>query len=380
MQSPSVTILHVPYQTRGGEDVHVEFLCSAYRQLGWSVSLLPMDRKPARLNFFRALGSLFFRTPLPPLAQALANSNPNLLHLHNIFPEYGPSLLRFLLRKKIPVAMTMHNHRFYCTNGLALRLNQTCKLCAYSPLPWRALLYNCNQSWTRSIYYALAIGMIRLNNLWDRCARKFIVASPYMKAELMRFGISESKIAEILFPPGMESENLATPANFDYDIVYAGRLSPEKGIHVLLQTIRAAPDLRFAIIGDGALAPEIIAAKLNNLSFLTGKTHSETLDIIRRSRIGVLPSICNESLSLFAMEVFYLGKRCVIADNESTRWLGKDFPGTLAASGNAQDLLRALRETLKMPAIEPQALAIIRDRLSTAKFCEGIDKVLREII
>src|SRR5690606_23743684 len=53
-----VGLLHVPYQVRGGEDIHVELLAQTYREIGAEIVLIPQERIPPRLNLQTVTKSL----------------------------------------------------------------------------------------------------------------------------------------------------------------------------------------------------------------------------------------------------------------------------------------------------------------------------------
>jgi glycosyltransferase involved in cell wall biosynthesis len=275
--------------------------------------------------------------------------------------------------------MTIHNHRFFCTNGLALRNGKVCKDCFSTPSPWKALIHNCNDSFSRTAYHFLALSQIRQNNLLLDAVRFFIAPSPYIATELELFGIPHNRIRMIMHPLDIPSPDATT---IKYDAIYAGRLSQEKGIAVLLKTIALAPELRFAIVGDGPLASQVdsFSKTHSNLSYFPHRNHSEALSLIAQSRVGILPSICNEILSLFAMEVFIQGKSCVVADQDSMRWFqGGEFPGVLARSGDAKDFVRALKVALAKPNLSAENKTELKKKLAPQRFSTELANLVAEL-
>lgn len=380
MSKKKVLLVHVPYQVRGGEDIHVQMLASAYAEIGVITVCLPESREPPRSLGIQAAASLLPGDHSAEFERALGEHRPDLIHLHNIFPTLGPRFLRRLKTAGLPVVMTVHNHRFFCTNGLALRDGKSCKLCFHSTVPWKSLVHNCNRDWKRTAYYTAALGEIRAANLLEEAVDRFIAPSPYIQGALERFGIPTGKIRHILHPT--VNPPPATRANPEFDVIYAGRLSHEKGIAVLLDAIERLPDIRFAIVGDGPeeASVRLAAKRAPQLAYFPQRTHHEALALIAKSRIGVLPSICNEILSLFALEVFFQGKRCVVSDSDSMRWFeGGSFPGCLAKTGDAADLARAIRATLALPELSAAESARIRDQLGMRRFCGELRALVDEL-
>lgn len=380
-----VTIVHVPYQHRGGEDIHVEVLAKAYQELGYQVSFYPAEREPQPVSLKTALGTI---TPLSAPGGTLTEwtgfferARPDFLHLHNIFPTLGPQFLKWIIQTKTQAVMTVHNHRFYCTNGLALRDGKICKLCLDSPWMWRPAWFNCNDDRQKSIYHSIALTEIRTQNLYDRAISYFLAPSPYIREELKKLGISALKIQNLRNPVSDTRPDSSTTQSFD--VCYAGRLSTEKGIENLLKLVAARPALKFAIGGGGPWADRVKEAtqELKNLYYLGSLTHAQVLGMIQNSKVSILPSICNEILPTFVLESFYLGKRCVVPDLDSTRWLAQgEYPGILSNPQNPMDLARGIDEALAMPPIEDKARQGLKLALSFGVFRDNLGNFVDKLV
>lgn len=367
-----VLIAHVPYGHRGGEDVHVDALARAYRELGIEVVFFPEDRSPPK----RLLGASA-RSLAPGsgdaegFARFFGRTMPDFIHLHNAFPLLGPRFFRWILKRDASLVMTVHNHRFFCTNGLALRDGRVCKDCFAAHVPWRPVVYNCNGDISKSFYHALALGEMHAGDLYRRAVWKFIAPSPYIRDELVRWGADAGRVTHVLSPVELGDEDALKPAATKVDVFYAGRLSGEKGIANLLRAAEAAPELKFAIAGDGPDRDAVSAAagRLANLEYFSNHAHRRVLEQILSSRIGVLASICNEILPTFVLECFALGRRCVVPDLDSTRWFsGAGWAGTATDTADPQALLAAIRETLAASKISSSEISAIRERLGFARF------------
>lgn len=369
-----VGIVHVPYRIRGGEDVHVAQLIATYQALGYGVVDF-VKQLPARSELSAAASSLGAGNA-SRWNEILQSSQIDFLHVHNIHPTLGPAFLRWISRRQVPALFTIHNHRFYCTNGLALLNGQVCKDCLASVSLWRPIVRNCNSSLAKSAYHSIALSEIRRENLLESAARCFFAPSPYIARELEKSGIGAAKIR--LLPPGVDVSSAAQARGSD--IFFAARLSEEKGVRCLLNVIPLLPELSFAISGEGPLEAEVKTAadKHRNLRFLGKISRPELLGEMKASRVACVPSICHESYSLLAAEALSLGLQVVMADSESL----EHFQPFQAISVNVRDparLAAALKEAMGRPARSPAETEALRDSLSLARFQERLGKELREL-
>lgn len=369
MPISKVILIHVPYQNRGGEDIHVESMEYYYSKLGIKAVRYPIHSE-RKNNFLNSLKSLFFSSNFAALDALITKEKPDYLHIHNIFPELGPRFLFWAKKNKVKLVATVHNHRFFCTNGLALRRGKNCSDCFKAPIAWRSLLRNCNGSWIKTIYHSIALSEIRLGHLWIDAVEKFIAPSPYIRDQLIQFGVPQQKIDYILHPiEKPEHSQQKTEKNFD--ILYAGRLSAEKGVPLIIEAAKKLPQYSFAIAGGGPLEQELknMAAPLSNILFLGQKTKEEVGVLIEKSRIGVLPSLCNEILSLSALEMFIRGKICVLTETESSKWFLKmNFPVLLAKVGDADDFVSKIKVALEMNPVSSEKISQIQKQFGEERF------------
>ncbi len=384
-----VLIAHIPYLSRGGEDVHVEILTEVYRSIGIQPILYPDTRAAEPVNPLRAFRSIFSNHPPDDFLKLWEREQPTLIHAHNLFPILGPAFLSWVIREKIPLLMTIHNHRFFCTNGLALREDRICKECFHSKVYWKPIVHNCNRSYAKTAYHSLSLTRLRLQNLYNRAVTRFIAPSPYIRNELVRHGVDEKKIEVMINPiigQGLEkdaelpeAENV--PARID--VLYCGRLSIEKGIRQLIQTVALLPDLTFVIAGDGPEKPVVTQAakNLKNLVYL-GQVNQKTVRaLIDRTKCGIIPSICNEILSSFAIESFYAGKPCVVPDMESTNWFTeKPFLGINANTDRPETMKEAILKAVSTVFPDQKHLTDLRTLMDPGFFSQKLKTLVEELV
>ena len=133
------------------------------------------------------------------------------------------------------------------------------------------------------------------------------------------FGVPGGKIKII---PSWVPENIEKVKKIvkKYDGIYVGRISPEKGMEILVDLAvaikRKKLKFKMAIVGEGVmldwLKAEVKRRSLENILVLEGfKTHEEALDLIAASKVFLLPS-SNEGLPMTVLEANALGVPAVV--------------------------------------------------------------------
>ncbi len=92
---------------------------------------------------------------------------------------------------------------------------------------------------------------------------------------------------------------------FDKQIIFAARLSEEKGIHEVINTCEQLPeDIHLIILGDGPEKNKVesISKTKKNIHYLGAKNRDETIPLIRGSDILIQPSQMEGGISYTLME------------------------------------------------------------------------------
>jgi glycosyltransferase involved in cell wall biosynthesis len=138
----------------------------------------------------------------------------------------------------------------------------------------------------------------------------------------------------------------------DRDLVFVGRLIPEKGADLLLEAAAALlpRSLTVTIVGDGPMRAEL-EARAKNLGiqemvcFSGAKQGGELARILNRHRIQVVPSRWQEPFGIVTLEGIACG--CAVVGSD-----GGGLPDAIGPCGvtfrndNASELARALGELL----------------------------------
>ncbi len=196
---------------------------------------------------------------------------------------------------------------------------------------------------------------------------------PRRRDEALSELVSESE--QEAAPTGADPERLPDPGNAERfraffaeekpTIGYVGKLSSEKGVHVLLDALREL-DARAVIVGfgDSRAALEEQAAGLDVL-FTGALEHRHIARLWPLCDVGVVPSIFPEAFGMVAAEAAASGVPSIVARHsglasvaESLEVAYPDWAASMTAfeNDNAVDLVRTLASVLGLSAARQREL------------------------
>ncbi len=276
---------------------------------------------------------------------------PDILHVHNTFPLLSPAIFRAARNSKTATVLTLHNYRIFCAGAIPLRDGLPCTECIDKQSIIPALRYGCyRQSRIATAPLAIMIWLHRMIGTWHKDVDAYIALTEFQKNKMIEGGLQSDKIFVkphfYLDPPQPIPWEGRDPR-----IVFIGRLSNEKGVHVLIDAWKKwsteAPMLD--IIGDGPDRSflERESGGLDN----TGKIRfngqlpfEETQKMLSRSRLLILPSLSFEGFPMVIMEAFSLGIPVAASRLGSIPCIVNDeVNGRLFIPGDPDDLYRVVR-------------------------------------
>ncbi len=240
---------------------------------------------------------------------------------------------------------TLHNYRLICCNALLLRNDTICELCTKKKLPLAGIKYKCYRS--SHVQSALVTGITGLHKIagtWKRKVDTYIALTEFGRKKFLE---SSLQLAE---------EQLVVLANFVADpelvpmqrekfFLYVGRISPEKGLSVLLECFSAMPDQMLMVAGDGpdkALLQEQYS-KFPNIQFAG---HLEKMDVhvlMMQAQAFIFPSLWYEGLPLTIIEAFSAGTPVIASRMGAMAEIVADgYNGFHFEPGSAEDLNRVV--------------------------------------
>ena len=132
---------------------------------------------------------------------------------------------------------------------------------------------------------------------------------------------------------------------FENQIIFAGRLSKEKGIEIMLETATQLPDnYHLLIAGSGPLEEKVrnLADKKTNVHYLGYQSKQNLLSLIRGSELLIQPSL-EEGISSTLLEAMACGT-CILASNIEgiSEIVENNKNGLLVEPNNREELLNKI--------------------------------------
>jgi glycosyltransferase involved in cell wall biosynthesis len=240
---------------------------------------------------------------------------PDVVHLHNIYHQLSPSVLRPVADRRIPAVMTLHDYKLVCPSYLLLDHGRVCEACLDGHFV-HAVTRRCKDgSLGASAVLALESAVHRRAGAYDP-VQVFVCPSRFMAAKIAQGGVYADRL-EVL-SNFVDTGAIAPKAQPGGGIVYAGRLAFEKGVDVLVEAVGRLGAWQLDIAGDGPerLTLEALAAARapGRVRFHGRLPRERVLDLVRSAAVAVMPSRCHDNQPMAVLEAFACGVPVVATD------------------------------------------------------------------
>ena len=357
--------VHNYYLNRGGECGLVDAERTLLRRAG--IKVLPFTANSRDLQGMAAVKKAWAYLSIPwnhltarHLKKALARHQPDVAHVHNVFPLLSPSVYDVLKRYGVPIVQTVHNYRLICPNGLQFIHCHTCEDCQISGFKAAVIKRCVHDNIATSALYAWAIGRGWWAKGFIRAIDRFIVLNEFSRMKLVEAGLSDNCITIVGNFMTAFASQVSEKQGY---VLFLGRLSAEKGLKTLLDAAGQLPMLPFKIAGTGPYATELknklrdpALSHVQYLGFVEGHLKQQLLS---EAICTVIPSEWFENCPLAALEALAAGTPVVASGIGGLPELIKHHGnGMLFRAGDAHALAACLRKL----AANPQLTRNIADR------------------
>ena len=311
-----ILIIHNNYRQVGGEDIavenEIEFLDNVYQ-----VETLIFDNNIQNplLQFLYFVLNRNLQSERK-LQEVLKNFQPDIVYIHNTWFKASIGIFRLLEKSNVKVLIKLHNFRYYCTKSWTkknhLRKKDICEACGFEK--YESLFFNkyFQDSFLKSVFmilYGKAYFKILKNKKF-----KLLVLTDFHRSFLSDLGIDKENI--FVYPNYLSHKDEFNEPGENY-IIYAGRISKQKGVEELILSFLEADthSLKLKIVGDGPTLDSLKEKYKNpKIDFLGLRKNSEVIELIKRSKAVVSATKLYEGQPTLLCEASLLGKPSIFPD------------------------------------------------------------------
>jgi glycosyltransferase involved in cell wall biosynthesis len=274
----------------------------------------------------------------------IAEFQPDVAHVRNIYHHLSPSILWELKARGIPVVYHLNDFKALCASYNLVLRGEACEACKGGEF-WHALKEKCYPGFGARLTLVAEAYFHKRLGTYRKCVDCFLAPSRFVRDKFVEHGWDEGKFEVLPHFQRINQAGQRSPANAP--LFYFGRLSQEKGVEDLLRAMQRLPHLRLIVAGNGPergnLEQLCTALGLNNVEFLGHLQGAELDRAIVNSSFTVLPSHAYETLGKTILESYAQGRTVIASDLGSRRELVHDGQtGLLYKMGDLTQLASAI--------------------------------------
>ena len=377
-----ILVIHNRYLEKGGEDIAVNHEVELLKDK-FNVKELYFDNE---INNYLSQAFYFLINKniksISRLRNILNDYEPDLVYVHNTWFKASLGIFQELEKHNQNTVIKLHNFRYLCTNSLSIKnhLNgkRTCPACGMNKGKKVFNKYFQN-SYLKSllvIYYGKKYFKIISSSKF-----KILVLTNFHKNYFIDKNISTNVSVLNNFVSIIEEQE----KDFDDYMVYAGRISKEKGVKELIDAFKKAKleNMHLKIIGNGPQLQNLVDLHKSdkNIIFYGSLSNQETMKIISKANCIVTATKLWEGQPTLLCEASFFGKPSIFPN---TGGISEFFPknyGLMFEQNNYSDLITKLKLVENkdlMRKIGEKNKTYIQDYLNKIKILDKFEKSVFE--
>jgi glycosyltransferase involved in cell wall biosynthesis len=307
-------------QAEAGHDVHAFSTVSSSnlpsRDASYFVHRYDMSRSEGLVKDIQKAGAFIWNIEARRgMERVLHEVKPDVVHLHNVYHHLSTSILDPIRASGVRCVQTLHDLKLACPNYAMFTEGEICERCRGGKY-WNVVKHRCLTDATMGNVLGYAeMSMAKFSKAYERTVHRFITPSEFHRKKMIEWGEPANQFVVIRNPADVF--DCAGESGGGY-VLFAGRLSIEKGVDTLIRASALVPFLPVKIAGKGPdeerlkhLARTIGAV---NVSFLGFVAPSELNGIRAKADAVINSSIWYENSPLTVLEAMGQGIP-VIASN-----------------------------------------------------------------
>ena len=302
-------IVHNFYKEYGGEDSNIYEELDYFKE-NFEVNFF-YEKNSNLLDFFDIL-SFFFKSNIRTnrkFKETLDQFNPDIVYIHNTWFKVNLGIFDILKKKKIKVVLKIHNFRYDCGRHFLaknhLSKKNKCDACGFS----RPYLFFLNKYYSES--FIKSFFLFTYSRKYFEIIKNYplilLAVNTFHKQKLVELGIKQEKVKIFYNPINFQTYPDINKSN---SLVYAGRISKEKGVEELIHAWQKSnlSHYKLFIIGEGEVKNKLERKYTdNNIEFLGYLPNEKVLEYIVKAKAVITATKLYEGQPRLLCEASSLG-------------------------------------------------------------------------
>jgi glycosyltransferase involved in cell wall biosynthesis len=312
----NILSVHNRYIYRGGEDESSELENALLRSHGHTVVAHLADNHEIGGKRLAGVGlrSIWNPASYAAIRKLIREHRIDLVKIDNFFPQISPAVFWAARAEKVPAVQALRNYRLLCPAVTLFRDGKSCEDCLGKALAWPGILHGCYRNSTLATIAPAAMATAhRLVGTWRNRVTAYVALSEFSRDKFIEGGLPRQKI---FVKPNFVADSGVGGGDGNYAL-FVGRLTPEKGIDVLLEAWKqVGARLKLKVVGVGPLEGMVREfAKMHpGVEYLGKLPLDQTYEAMGTARALIFPSKWCETFGRTVAEAFSKGTP-VIASN-----------------------------------------------------------------
>jgi glycosyltransferase involved in cell wall biosynthesis len=373
----------IPFSVQNERNVESPYSSYFLSPIGTGREVYFRDVPKTSRNVLKMLGRNYYSLEAKHALERLLDDHPvDVAYVLHYLRWMSPSVLDVLYARGIPIVVRLSDYKLLCPQSHFLRDGVPCELCKTGDLS-PALRYRCVQGSLPATLVEITSRLAHRVLRADDHIRRFVAPSAFLKQKLIEGGYEPGRIEHV--PTFIDASQFRPQFSGGRYILYFGRLSPEKGIDVLLDAWRMVRERRanaeLRIVGGwDAGQPAANWADAPGVTRFDAVDGEALHDLVRGAIAVVSPNICYENMPNSVLESFALGKPVIGSNIGAIPELVRDGEtGYLSQPGSASELAKHIIGVLDdsdiVEAMGKRARAIVEVEHSAAQHYERLMNV-----
>lgn len=247
------------------------------------------------------------------------DSQETIVSIHGYTKALSPSFIGLCKKYKIKTLFTVHDYFCICPNGGLFNYKKN-RIC-HKQMSCKCFFCNCDSrnyafKMYRNLRFFVQDKILRFRNKID-----YAITICESNEKYIKDYFKKSKIVRIYNPTSIDTKLDRAECENNKYYIYIGRVTKEKGLDYTCECFKKMKDELY-IIGDGEYL-NVLKEKYscNNIKFLGWKNHCDVINLLRKSKGLIFPSLLPEGAPLTVFEAMAQGIPCIVSKYSN----GKDF-------------------------------------------------------